>query len=98
MVSSVNLVGIYLAFELQTIILLILVAKTNSAYWTEAGLMYCVLVAVSSGLFLFSGALLYVVSGDTSVQVINSVLMGDVGKTFMTISFLFKLFASPFHM
>ena len=76
----------------------ILVAKTNSAYGTEAGLKYLVLGAVSSGLFLFGGALLYGVSGDTSVQLINSVLMGDVGKTFMTISFLFKLSASPFHM
>ncbi len=94
LVSSVDLVGIYLFFELQTIILFILVAKRNSAYGTEAGLKYLVLGVDSSGLFLFSGALLYVVSGDRSVQVINSVLMGDVGKTFMTISFLFKLFAS----
>ena len=76
----------------------ILVAKTNSAYGTEARLKYLVLGAVSSGLFLFGGALLNGVSGDTSVQVINSALMGDVGKTFMTISFLFKLSASPFHM
>ena len=98
LVSSVNLVGIYLFFELQTIILFILVAKTNSAYGAEAGLKYFVLGVDSSGLFLFSGALLYVVSGDRSVQIINSVLMGDVGKTFINISFLFKLFASSFHM
>ena len=98
LVSSGNWVWIYLTLELQTLILFILVAKTSSVYGTEAGLKYLVLGAISSGLFLFGCALLYGGSGDTSVQGINSVLMGPVGKIFITISLLFKLSSAPFHM
>jgi len=98
LVSSVNWVLIYLVLELQTLIILILVAKTNSAYSTEAGLKYLVLGAVSSGLFLFGCALLYGASGETSVPGINSVLMGDVGVIFIIVSLLFKLSQVPFHM
>lgn len=89
---------IYLVLELQTLTILILVAKTNSAYSTEAGLKYLVLGAVSSGLFLFGCALLHGVSGETSVPGINSILMGDVGLIFILVSLLFKLSAAPFHM
>ena len=72
--------------------------KKDSAYGTEAGLKYFVLGAVSSGLFLFGCALLYGLTGETSIQGINSVLTADVGKILITISLLFKLSAAPFHM
>jgi len=98
LVSSVNWVLIYLILELQTLTILILVAKTNNAYSTEAGLKYLVLGAVSSGLFIFGGALLHGVSGETSAPGINSVLMGDTGLIFIIVSLLFKLSAAPFHM
>uniref|UniRef100_A0AAU8HQ23 NADH:ubiquinone reductase (H(+)-translocating) n=1 Tax=Demospongiae sp. TaxID=2813625 RepID=A0AAU8HQ23_9METZ len=99
LVSSVNWLSIYLAIELQTLILFILVAlRRDSAYSTEAGLKYFVLGAVSSGLFLFGCALLYGLTGETSIQGINSVLIADVGKILITISLLFKLSAAPFHM
>lgn len=96
LVSSVNWLSIYLAIELQTLTLFILAAlKRDSAYSTEAGLKYFVLGAVSSGLFLFGCALLYGLTGETSI---NSMLSGDVGKILITISLLFKLSAAPFHM
>lgn len=99
LVSSVNWLSIYLALELQTLTLFILVAKKkDSAYSTEAGLKYFVLGAISSGLFLFGCTLLYGVSGETSIQGINSVLVGDVGKICITAALLFKLSAVPFHM
>lgn len=99
LVSSVNWLSIYLAIELQTLILFILAAlRRDSAYSTEAGLKYFVLGAVSSGLFLFGCALLYGLTGETSIQGINSVLIADVGKILITISLLFKLSAAPFHM
>nr|YP_009158771.1 NADH dehydrogenase subunit 2 [Crella elegans]AKO90228.1 NADH dehydrogenase subunit 2 [Crella elegans] len=99
LVSSVNWLSIYLALELQTLTLFILVAKKKtSAYSTEAGLKYFVLGAISSGLFLFGCTLLYGVSGETSIQGINSVLIGDVGKICITASLLFKLSVVPFHM
>lgn len=99
LVSSVNWLSVYLAIELQTLSLFILVAlKRDSTYSTEAGLKYFVLGAVSSGLFLFGCALLYGFAGETSIQGINSVLSGDIGKILITVSLLFKLSAAPFHM
>ena len=99
LVSSVNWLSIYLAIELQTLTLFILAAlKRDSAYSTEAGLKYFVLGAVSSGVFLFGCALLYGLTGETSIQGINSILTADVGKILITISLLFKLSAAPFHM
>lgn len=99
LVSSVNWFSIYLALELQTLTLFILVAKKkNSVYSVEAGLKYFVLGAVSSGLFLFGCALLYGVSGEMSIQGINLLLIGDVGKILITVSLLFKLSVAPFHM
>ena len=99
LVSSVNWLSIYLAMELQTLTLFILAAiKRDSAYSTEAGLKYFVLGAVSSGLFLFGCALLYGVTGEISVQGINSVLTADAGKILITVSLLFKLSVTPFHM
>ena len=99
LVSSVNWLSIYLAMELQTLTLFILAAiKRDSAYSTEAGLKYFVLGAVSSGLFLFGCALLYGVTGEISVQGINSVLAADAGKILITVSLLFKLSVTPFHM
>ena len=99
LVSSLNWLSIYLAMELQTLTLFILVAiKRDSAYSTEAGLKYFVLGAVSSGLFLFGCALLYGVTGEISIQGINSVLTADVGKILITVSLLFKLSVAPFHM
>lgn len=99
LVSSVNWLSIYLAMELQTLTLFILAAiKRDSAYSTEAGLKYFVLGAASSGLFLFGCALLYGVTGEISVQGINSVLTADAGKILITVSLLFKLSVTPFHM
>lgn len=99
LVSSVNWLSIYLAIELQALTLFILTAlKKDSAYGTEAGLKYFVLGAVSSGLFLFGCALLYGLTGETSIQGINSMLTADVGKILITVSLLFKLSVAPFHM
>ncbi len=99
LVSSVNWLSIYLAIELQTLTLFILVAiNRDSAYSTEGGLKYFVLGAVSSGLLLFGCALLYGLSGQTSVQGLNSSLTADVGKILITVSLLFKLSVAPFHM
>lgn len=99
LVSSINWLSIYLAIELQTLSLFILVAiKRDSVYSTEAGLKYFVLGAVSSGLFLFGCTLLYGLSGEISIQGGNSIWVSDMGKILITISLLFKLSAAPFHM
>lgn len=113
LISSINWLSLYLTLELQTLSLFILVAlKRDSVYSTEAGLKFFVLGALSSGLFLFGCVLLYGLIGETSIQVIPqgvntinheksflfTLLSGEVGKIFITISLLFKLSAAPFHM
>lgn len=99
LISSVNWISIYLAIELQTLVLFIQVAlKKNSPYSVEAGLKYFILSALSSSLFLFGTAVLYSNTGEINIQGINSILINDVGKILITISLLFKFTAAPFHM
>ena len=100
--SAINWVSVYLAMELQTLALFVLVAlSTDNAYGAEGGLKYYVLGAVSTGLFLFGCALLYGTTGETSVQAVH-LLGGGIApvlpQTFITAALLFKLAAAPFHM
>lgn len=99
LVSSRDWLMVYLALELQTFSLFVLVAlRGDSVCGREGGLKYFVLSGVSSGVFLFGCTLLYGLTGEVSIQGINSVLTADMGKTLVTISLLFKLSAVPFHM
>ena len=62
---------------------------------------YFVLGALSSGLFYMSQitpSYFNGVTGEISIQGINSVLTADVGKILITVSLLFKLSVAPFHM
>ncbi len=99
LVSSINWLAIYLSAELQTLVSSILVAlNRKGVYSTEASIKYFVLGAVSSGLLLLGCVLLYGSTGSISIQEINSNLIADVGKVLITISLLFKLSVTPFHM
>lgn len=67
LVSSYNIISLYLAIELQSLSLYVLAAfKTNSEYSTEAGLKYFVLGALSSAFLLFAGSLIYGFTGTTN--------------------------------
>ena len=97
--SAINWVSVYLAMELQTLALFVLVAlSTDNAYGAEGGLKYYVLGAVSTGLFLFGCALLYGTTGETGVQAVHLLGGGIAPLTFITAALLFKLAAAPFHM
>ncbi|YP_008815390.1 NADH dehydrogenase subunit 2 (mitochondrion) [Acropora digitifera] len=108
LVSSSNWLSVYLAIELSTLSLFILVAqKGGSGQSAEAGLKYFVLGALSSGLFLFGCALLCGFTGGTHISYINLVLnpgLGfselriPIGSLLIVVSLLFKLSAAPFHM
>ena len=100
LVSAINWVSVYLAMELQTLALFVLVAlSTDNAYGVEGGLKYYVLGAVSTGLFLFGCALLYGTTGETGVQAARLLSMGGIApQTLITVALLFKLAAAPFHM
>ena len=110
MVTSNDLITMYLGVELQSLAFYVLAAfKIYSNFSTEAGLKYFILGAFSSGLLLFGCTLIYGFTGTTNFidlqalfinndlpyNIFNGVLLGTI---FITISILFKLGAAPFHM
>lgn len=109
--SSNDLLTIYLALELQSLIFYILASlRRNSEFSTEAGLKYFILGAFSSGLLLFGIAIIYGITGLTNFEDLTrffinftssdtSISSGVlVGLTFLAVSFFFKISAAPFHI
>jgi len=111
-VSSYDLIAMYLAIELQSFCMYIIAAlKRNSEFSTEAGLKYFILGAFSSGLLLFGCSLVYGFTGTTNYQQLFQIL-STIDKTidlevsnaiilgvlFILIGMLFKLSAAPFHL
>ena len=105
MVSSNDLIGLYLGIELQSLSLYVLASiDRGSEKSTEAGVKYFVLGALSSGLFLYGCSLLYGFSGSTNYYEISEVFKQDTsipilfGIIFIIIGLAFKISAVPFHM
>jgi NADH-quinone oxidoreductase subunit N len=112
LVSSYDLLSLYLAIELMSLSFYILAAyKRNSEFSGEAGLKYFILGAFSSGLLLFGSSLLYGFTGMTNFEDIAKLLTGIgasgdtlsyngifIGILFISIALLFKVAAAPFHM
>jgi len=68
-VSSFDLISMYLAIELQSLAFYVLAAfQRNNEFSTEAGLKYFILGALSSGLLLFGESLLYGFTGLTNFE------------------------------
>jgi proton-translocating NADH-quinone oxidoreductase chain N len=110
-VSSNDLVSMYLAIEMQSLCLYVLAAfKKNSAFSTEAGLKYFILGAFSSGLLLFGMSLLYGFTGTTNFGELAVICTGVynspnllyngivLGTLFVGSALLFKMAAAPLHM
>jgi NADH-ubiquinone oxidoreductase chain 2 len=111
LISSADLVSMYLSIELQSFgvyILATLYRDSESA--TSAGLKYFLLGGLSSGLILLGSALIYAFSGLTNFESIFSLLsVGGVnnlteglgpciiGLAITAVGFLFKVAAAPFH-
>lgn len=111
-VSSYDLISIYLAIELQTLSFYALAAiKRNNEFSTEAGLKYFVLGALSSGLLLFGESIIYGSTGITNLEELTKLftfwshegsaeigtqIMG-FGVLLMLVAFLFKISAAPLH-
>lgn len=102
---SEDFLTFYLAIELQSLCFYVLATfHKDSEYSTEAGIKYFILGAFSSGLLLFSFAILYLSFGSVSFEHIermssmqSSILM-VISGVFLSIAMLFKLGAFPFHM
>lgn len=76
LVSSFDLISIYLAIELQSLIFYTLAAyNRNNEFSTEAGLKYFILGALSSGLLLFGISIIYGITGITNLEEITKLIM-----------------------
>jgi NADH-quinone oxidoreductase subunit N len=105
MVSSGDLMTLYMGLELQSLALYVMAAmRRDSVKSTEAGLKYFVLGALSSGLLLYGASLVYGYAGTTLYSGILSSLGTEVpvglliGLVFILAGLGFKVSAAPFHM
>ena len=107
LISSNNLMSMYLGIELQSLALYIVAAiKRNSLKSSESGLKYFVLGALSSGILLYGCSLIYGFTGMTDfneislyIYSLNEINLGIIfGLVFILVGLAFKVSAVPFHM
>ena len=107
MVSSNDILSLFLSIELQSLALYVLVAfskeEENSS---EAGVKYFVIGSISTCIFLFGASMIYGFFGTTNFAEISDVLGKKreislfliIGVVFVLVSLSLKVSAAPFHM
>jgi len=109
MASGTDMMTIFLGLEVMSICLYVLAGFFRGQLVSnEAGLKYFLLGAFSTGFLLYGMALIYGVTGSTRLTEIGVYLnahtsllsnpMTLAGIALLSIGFLFKLGAAPFHM
>jgi NADH-quinone oxidoreductase subunit N len=110
MAATAELISIYVALELTSISLYVLVGFLKDPKSTEASLKYLLLGAVASAVLLFGMALVFGFTGKTQLGEIAQVIQGlslagvlaspglILGMVLMVAGFGFKIAAIPFHM
>jgi NADH-quinone oxidoreductase subunit N len=110
MVSSANLLLLYLGLELMSLCLYAMVAfDRDNGNASEAAMKYFVLGAIASGMLLYGMSILYGLSGSLAIadvaQAISAVEAGSemqiglvFALVFIVVALAFKLGAVPFHM
>ena len=107
LISSNDLIAMYLGIELQSLALYVTAAiKRDSLQSSESGVKYFVLGALSSGILLYGCSLIYGFTGSTNFQEIqnnlgtlNNLNLGLIfGLIFVLVGLAFKVSAVPFHM
>ena len=107
MISSNDLLSLFMSMELQSLSLYILVSFSRDDFTSsEAGVKYFIIGSLSTCIFLFGTSLVYGLVGSTSFNEI-SVFMSNlystptmliVGLIFILVSLSLKISAAPFHM
>jgi NADH-ubiquinone oxidoreductase chain 2 len=110
LVSSCDLISMYLSIELQSFGVYILATLyRNSESATSAGLKYFLLGGLSSCIILLGASLIYTYTGLTNFESIyslisvsynynNDIILGlSLGLILIIIGFLFKIAAAPLH-
>jgi NADH-quinone oxidoreductase subunit N len=107
MVSSNDLISLYIGIELQSLALYVVAAiRRDTLRSSEAGLKYFVLGALSSGILLYGMSLVYGFAGTTNFGALASQFTAGegasigavIGIVFVTAGLAFKVSAVPFHM
>ena len=110
MAATTELISIYIALELTSISLYILVGFLKDRKSTEASLKYLLLGAVASAVLLFGMALVFGFTGKTQLAEIAQVIQTTpvqtllaspaliLGIVLLIVGFGFKIAAVPFHM
>jgi NADH-quinone oxidoreductase subunit N len=110
MAATAELISIYIALELTSISLYVLVGFLKDPKSTEAALKYLLLGAVASAVLLFGMALVFGFTGQTQLGEIAQAIQGlslagvlsspglILGIVLMVAGFGFKIAAIPFHM
>jgi NADH-quinone oxidoreductase subunit N len=105
MVSSTNLLTLYIGLELNSLAAYVLAAfLRNDDRSAEAGLKYFVLGSLASGILLFGISLTYGFAGTIAYEGIADALTGQIstgavfGMVFVFAGLAFKISAVPFHM
>ena len=107
MISSGNMITVYLGLELMSLALYALIAlRRDDAVATEAAMKYFVLGALASGFLLYGMSMVYGATGHLDIAQI-AVVIGSgkaeqmalvFGVVFVVAGLAFKLGAVPFHM
>jgi NADH-quinone oxidoreductase subunit N len=110
MAATADLISLYIALELTSISLYVLVAFLKNSKSTEASLKYLLLGAIASAVLLYGMALIFGVTGETQLGAIaasiqamslDSVLDNPaliMGIVLLIAGFGFKIAAVPFQM
>ena len=106
LVSSNDLLMLYISIELQSLSLYVLVAlNRDSSKSSEAALKYFILGSIASAIILYGISMTYSVTGSTSYDFIrsfnfdeNNILLLSFGLILIISGLAFKLSAAPFHM
>jgi len=110
MAATTELISIYIALELTSISLYILVGFLKDSKSTEASLKYLLLGAVASAVLLYGMALVFGFTGKTQLEEIAQVIQSMPSQTLLAspalllgivlliAGFGFKIAAIPFHM
>lgn len=111
LISASDMLSAYLVIEMQALAFYILASfRRNSAFSTEAGLKYFISGSFISGIFLFGCSLIYGTLGTLNFNHLHILLAFPIENNFgflsfflligvimVTITFLFKVSAVPFH-
>lgn len=109
MIHSVDLLMFYISLEAQNFCFLVLCGlqpdKRSAGFSVEAALKYILLSALSSGVFLFSLASLYITTGITLCENTNIIIAGSnygsgasLEVYIIILAILFKLGCAPVHL